>query len=183
MTTEQRLEFGPSLSGLFIDTLGKDLTPSIRAELKAAGLDLDRPLLPAYPAKVFESSLRVVARGLFPELSEDEALRRLGHRAVDGLNTNFLGRAVLLVAKTVGLRRVVLRIDRVFRNSNNYTRVETVERSPTSVEFVFNTVNGTPTYFEGVLCAAVALCGGREPRVEHQPLDGERHRFVLSWTG
>ncbi|MGV3622260.1 MAG: DUF2378 family protein [Archangium sp.] len=182
MTTEQRLEFGPAMSGLFIDTLGKELTPAIRAQLKANGVDLDKPLLPAYPAAVFEKSARIVARGLYPDRSEDEALRMLGRRAVEGLNTNFLGRAVLLAAKAVGLRRVILRIDRTFRNSNNYMRVETRELSPTSAEFVFNTVNDMPTYFEGVLTAVVEVFGARDGQVQREVLDGERHCFVLSWS-
>lgn len=182
MTTEQRLEFGPAMSGLFIDTLGKELTPQIRAALKLEGLDLDKPLLPAYPPRVFEKALRIVARGLYPQHSEEDGLKQLGRRAVEGLNTNFLGRAVVLAAKAVGLRRVILRVDRAFRNSNNYMRVEPRELSPTSAEFTFNTVNGTPSYFEGVFAAVVDLCGGREPRVQQEALDGERHRFVLSWS-
>lgn len=169
------------MSGLFNDTLGKELTPQIRAALKAEGVDLDK-LLPAYPASAFEKSLRIVARGLYAESSEDDALRMLGRRAVEGLNTNFLGRAVLLAAKAVGLRRVILRVDRAFRNSNNYIRVEARELSPTSAEFTFNTVNGTPTYFAGVLEAVVDVFGAHHARVQVEPLDGERHRFVLSWT-
>ncbi|PZR16734.1 MAG: hypothetical protein DI536_06155 [Archangium gephyra] len=182
MTTEQRLEFGPAMSGLFIDTLGKALTPELRASLKTEGVDLDKPLLPAYPARVFERAVRVVARGLYADRSEDEGLRLLGRRAVEGLNTNFLGRAVLLAAKALGLRRVILRIDRTFRNSNNYMRVDARELSPTSAEFIFNTVNGMPTYFAGVLSAVVEVFGARDGQVTHEPLDGERHRFVLSWT-
>lgn len=106
----------------------------------------------------------------------------LGRRAVEGLNTNFLGRAVLLAAKAVGLRRVILRIDRTFRNSNNYMRVETRALSPTSAEFVFNTVNDMPTYFEGVLTAVVEVFGARDGQGQREVLDGECHRFVLSWS-
>lgn len=180
--TEERLEFGPAISGLFIDTLGKEITPSIRAALKAEGVDLDKPLLPAYPAKTFEKSVRIVSRSLYASLPEDEALRLLGRRAVEGLNTNFLGRALVMVARTMGLRRTMLRVDRAFRNSNNYMRVEPRELSPTSTEFTFNTVNGTPTYFEGVFLAVIEMFGGRDARVQVEQLDGERHRFVLNWS-
>lgn len=180
--TEQRLEFGPSISGLLIDTLGSEVTPELKASLRAEGLDLDRPLLPAYPAALYVKCLRIVARALWPTETEDDALRHFGGHAVEGLNSNFLGRALVTLMRVIGLRRAVLRLDRAFRNSNNYTKVDVRELTLTSVEFIFNTVMGTPTYFEGVFLTMVPILGGREPRVEHGPLEGERHRYVLSWT-
>lgn len=179
---EQRLEFGPSVKGLLIDTLGKELPPTVIATLRSEGLDVEKPLLPAYPADVYVRCLKHVARGLWPELTEAEGLQRLGERAVLGLNSNFLGKALVTLMRTIGLRRAVLRIDRAFRNSNNYTRVEAKALSPTSVEFIFNTTGGMPTYFEGVFVAIVPVLGGREARVTHGPLDGERHRYELSWV-
>lgn len=177
----ERLEFGPSVRGLFIDTFGATLTVELKGAMRAQGLDLDRPLQPSYPAASYVACVRLMARALSPELTEDDALRVMGGRAVEGLSSNFLGRSLLSVVRAMGLRRTLLHTERAFRNSNNYTRVEAQVMSPTSVELTFNTVMGLPTYIEGVLLAAPKLLGGREPRVESTPLDGERHRFVLHW--
>jgi uncharacterized protein (TIGR02265 family) len=179
--SEERLEFGPSLRGLFIDALGPELTDAMKADLRAAGLNVDAPLLPAYPAATFAKCVRVVARGLKPDLSEDDALRSMGRRAVDGLSTNFIGRALLSVVRLLGIRRTLLRMERAFRNSNNYTRIETQQLTPTSMELTFNTVIGIPAYFEGVMSAVGEALGGSATQVESSPLDGERHRFVVHW--
>lgn len=179
--SEERLEFGPSVHGLFIDTFGGALTPELRDALRAEGLDVDRPLKPSYPVAVYVRCVRLMARALSPELSEDDALRVMGGRAVEGLGSNFLGRSLLSVVRTMGLRRTLLHAERAFRNSNNYTRVTPRVLNPTAVELIFNTVVGIPTYVEGVLLAGATLLGGREPRVESAPLDGERHRFALHW--
>ena len=178
---EERLEFGPSVHGLFVDTFGSALTPEIRAALCAQGIDLSQPLSPAYPAARYVACVKVVARGLRPDLPEDEALKAMAARAVNGLTSNFLGRALLSAVRTLGLRRALLGAERAFRNSNNYTRIEATLLAPTSVELVFNTVMGIPSYVEGVLVAATELLGGRDPQVESTPLDGEKHRFVLHW--
>lgn len=177
----ERLEFGPSVHGLFIDTFGAALTPELKVAMRAHGLDLDRPLRPSYPAASYVACVRLMARALSPELPEPDALRVMGGRAVEGLGSNFLGRSLLSVLRAMGLRRSLLHAERAFRNSNNYTRVEAQVLSPTAVELTFNTVQGMPTYVEGVLLAIAQVLGGREPRVESNPLDGERHRFVLHW--
>ena len=179
--TEERVEFGASVHGLFIDTYGASLTPELKAAMRAEGIDFDQPLRSSYAAEPYVRCVRLLARALTPALAEDDALRELGAGAFNGLNSTFLGRSVLSVLKPLGLRRSLLHTERAFRNGNNYTRVEGQVLNPTAVELTFNTVMGIPTYVEGVLLAAATALGGREPRVESTPLDGERHRFALHW--
>ncbi len=50
MAPTEQIEFSQSVEGLFIKGLGSTLTPVMRDQLRAKGLDLDRPLRPGYPA-------------------------------------------------------------------------------------------------------------------------------------
>ena len=79
MTTEQVL-FSTAVESLYRQALKGRLSEVLKLRLRHAGLDLNRPLLPAYPRKVWVRSLELTAEELYPGLEREEAMERLGQR-------------------------------------------------------------------------------------------------------
>ena len=178
---EKRWEFGPSVHGLFVEVLGEDLGPWRRDRLRELGLDLDRPLLPAYPAEQYVACLRFVARELAPEVDEEEALRRLGRRAVLGLRRSMLGKPVISLFSMLGIRRTLRSLSPAYRTANNYIQVRVRELGPRCLEIEFSTVTGIPSFFEGTFLSGVEMLGGREVRVESRSEADERWTYRITW--
>ena len=101
--------------------IGKNLTPKLSAQLKANGLDFDKPLQAAYPAPQFEAWVRLTAQALFPEETLGEAQRKLGQHFFDGWQGTLTGAAVSTFLRLIGPKRALSRVGQAFRNGNNFT--------------------------------------------------------------
>jgi uncharacterized protein (TIGR02265 family) len=175
------LEFQNTIEGALLRTVGADLTPDLKAKLRQQGLDLDKPLLPAYPAEDFHRWLRTVSAHLWPRTPEAEAVRALGRRTTSGLAETILGKAVKMSSMLLGPRRSLHRATRTFRTNNNYIEVNVVERSPQALELTFNEVHGLPTYYQGVLEGAISLMNAKNPRVTLLEQAAPGARYLVEW--
>jgi len=175
------LEFQNTIEGVLVRGLGADLTPELKAKLRTAGLDLDRKLLPAYPAAAFHEWVELASHHLWPTDSRDEALRKFGRRSLSGLADTMLGKAMKLSLTLIGTRRMLLRATRAFRSNNNYTEVTIEERSPTSMSLAFNDVYGAPTYYQGILEIGCEFTGTKGAVVQIENTDGLGARYVVTW--
>ena len=164
MSSEQ-IEFSQSVEGLFIKGLGSMLTPAIKTSLRATGLDLDKPLRPGYPAAEFHRWIEQVSAAIYPDLQRDEALRRIGHRAVSGLEEGMIGKALSAGLKLIGPRRSLQRVERIFKNNNNYLQASLIELGERDARVALSAVHGLPTYYQGLFEAAVTIIGAKEPKV------------------
>jgi uncharacterized protein (TIGR02265 family) len=165
MRTPEQIEFSQSVEGLFIKGVGSKLTPEIRVKLRAAGLDLDKPLRPGYPAADFHRWVELVATSLHPGETLAEAVRLVGHRAVSGLEEGLVGKALSAGLKLIGPRRALQRVDRIFKNNNNYQVATLVELTETDAKVKLGEVFGLPTYYQGLFEQAISVIGAKDPRV------------------
>ncbi|HEY0882059.1 MAG TPA: DUF2378 family protein, partial [Archangium sp.] len=125
------------------------LTPAIKDSLRSKGLDLDKPLRPGYPAADFHKWVELVAAAVFPEDRRDEAIRKIGHRAVSGLEEGLVGKALSAGLKLIGPRRSLQRVERIFKNNNNYQVATLVEITERDAKVKLSEVYGMPTYYQG----------------------------------
>lgn len=112
---------------------GERLTPALLAKLKAAGMDFNSGQ-PAYPMDAFLRAFQVLADELVPdEPDANRRYRRLGHDFMAGYVETGLGRATLMMAKLIGLRRALERLGRNMYTTGNYLTVEVINESPTGL--------------------------------------------------
>src|SRR5262249_52387161 len=104
-SNEPRYDFAVAYEGLFHRGLGSSLTPRLKARLRAAGLDLDRPFEPAYPADRWPIFLRMTAEELFPAVPIGDALRKMGERFFLGYVETLVGKAMLAAMRVIGPMR------------------------------------------------------------------------------
>jgi uncharacterized protein (TIGR02265 family) len=116
---QEPIFFASAFEALFAHTLHGRLSPELKEKLRAAGVDVDQRLKVAYPFKVWEGVMAVIARELHPRVDENEAWYLLGQDFWDGFNATLIGKAAIGMARLVGLDRTLQRFTSNLRNINN----------------------------------------------------------------
>ncbi len=169
MADTTQLEFSRAVEGTFIKGIGPHLSPALKAKLRAEGLDLDRPLLPAYPAKDFHRWLDMAVTDAFPGEPRHDALRKAGRRVIESLLDSMIGRALAAGLKVFGPKNTMRRLERVFRNNNNYMELTVTDTGERAARVQINQVWGLPHFYQGVFEAGMELTGAKNIRVQIQP--------------
>lgn len=181
---ENHLEFQQVIEGLFLVALKDRRTARLDARLREDGLDLSRPLAPAYPSMRYVEWLRITCQELYPELDEARGLRRLGEAMMSGYTRTMMGKAIFGVMRVIGIRRALDRITRGFRSGDNYSLATCEWVGPQEARVTFNEVHGAPTYNEGALEEALRMLGADAPKVELISCpDGREAVYRITWRG
>ncbi|MCI0571067.1 MAG: DUF2378 family protein [Myxococcaceae bacterium] len=170
--TEQKLIFASAVEGLFHNALQGRMTPGLKERLATQGLKLDGKLLPAYTSEVWHRCLEEVVRELWPRVPKEEGYRQLGRQLVVGFRDTLLGRALEVVARAVGVRRLLERMEKNIRNGDNHTRIRFEVVDERHVRMEVSDVTDHPSYYQGILEASTELAGGKEVEVRmlaHHP--------------
>lgn len=177
----EKVVFNHTIDGLFREALGERVTPELKVRLKAAGLNLDAKLLPAYPFDTWMKVLELTCQVLFPALPMDQAMFRVGESLLDGYQKTFLGRAVLGMVRVLGPRRTLVRATQNFRSGNNYTEAKVTEVDVNVHDLWMNEVGPWPTFTAGIIHAAMKATGVA-PRIDILQHDGHACTFRVSWS-
>lgn len=171
------------MEGLFIKGLKGKLSRELIEQLKLRGLDLDKPLLPAYPRTVVTDVVLHTARSLYPDLSESDAMYQVGKHVTPGQANTILGAATLKVLRLVGPHRTIERLARTFRTTNNYMTVTLTRASTSSYELELTPSNEYPSYMQAVIEDMLALTGAKDVEVKVLLHDTARElcRYGISW--
>jgi len=192
---EEPIFFASAFEALFERTLHGRWTPELKERLRAAGVDVDRRLKVAYPAKVWEDVLGVIARELHPEVEACEAWFRVGLDFYEGFNATMIGKAAVALAKVVGLDRTFQRFTSNLRNINNAAEgiVELREKGRMRLRLRFlekfrgkihPAPQQVPHYLRGVLLGILRGLGKPDADValvETNP-KGRDSLYELTWT-
>jgi uncharacterized protein (TIGR02265 family) len=177
----ERLIFPSAIEALVTHALRGQVSPRLRGLLRAEGIDLDRPLRPAYPTGPWMRCLKHIVADVFPELPLEEGFRALGGRTLDGYRETMFGRALLASMRLFGPRRMIGRLPKDIRAADNYTNVVVTEVEPTHFELWFNWENETPGYIEGLFTALMLACGAKDPQVSLVSTTGAETVYRIRW--
>jgi uncharacterized protein (TIGR02265 family) len=178
---QRRLVFEHTFEGLFRFALRARLSGQAWEALREVGLDLSRPLLPAYSSETWRRSLEITVADVYPRLPRAEAWRHLGRDVVNGMVHTLMGRAMVGVARLLGPLRSLRRLNNTLRSADNYVESRVTELSPTSCEVWFNEVMEQPSYYQGVLEASLALAGARGVKTRMVGRDGPGAVVHVEW--
>ena len=179
---DELLVFEQTIEAMFLRALGGRMTPSCKARLRQAGLDLDRKLQPAYPFQSWMSFLRIAAEEFHPNEPLDVGVFKLGMAYIEGFRETMLGRAVLSMLRVLGPRRALMRATQNFRAGNNYTESRMKELGPRQFELWMNEVGSLPTFTAGILHAGLRTAGAENIRVDLSGYDGHACTYCISWS-
>jgi uncharacterized protein (TIGR02265 family) len=178
----ERLVFPPIVEGLFVRGLTGRVSPLLKEQLRMEGLDLDRPLLPAYTLETWIRCVALTAKALHPEETEAVAWRMLGERMIDGYRDTMMGRALLGVMKLLGPWRMLWKAQHGFRTSNNYTEVRITERGPNEAEVWLNEPGALRYFKQGVMLAMGRAAGAPATTVEVSRFDADSATYRVIWN-
>ena len=178
---KDRVVFQPTVQSLFARLPPGKLTPELKAEVKRLGLDLERPLLPAYPLALWIQVLDAVARAVYPAEAPEQAHRQLGQRLIEGYVETGIGRALFALLKLIGPRRTLGRTAKSFRSGNNYCEATVTEVTPTEFELWMNEVGTVPTLVAGVLQSGLGRAGATNVKVVVLRADGVGVTYRVTW--
>lgn len=178
---EQRLMFTHTVEALFRRAFPGGVPARCRERLRQVGLDLDRPLLPAYPVQVWTAALEVTVAELFPALTREEAYRELGRLMVTGYAQTAIGRAMFSLSALLGPRQTLRRINRQLRSANNFNETHLTELGPGHCLLYIKQAVTVPTYYQGVLEAGLGVIGTRDVQVVPGAWDGEGIAYTVRW--
>jgi uncharacterized protein (TIGR02265 family) len=177
----------PVVFGHALETLlaaAEPLTPTTLAALERLGVSPLRPLQAAYPCAVMPEAIRLLARAEAPSGDTEAAEYALGQRFAERSRQSKLGAAMHDFARVVGAERMLLRMSRNIRSTNNYLEaVVTPRDEDTGWRLLirpvaeFARVPGLraepPHFIRGLLTAALQQAGAPSARVEllhHDPV-------------
>lgn len=181
---QEQLVFGTTLEGLFLRGLKGKISPALEQQLRAVGLDLSKPLLPAYSRKVVHAAITLTAKTLFPNAPLSDAMYLVGQHVTSGLRATTLGNAALAVVRIIGPRRTMSRLARTFRSTNNYMTVTLRELTPSAFELDLEPSNEFPSYMQAVIEDMLTIAGATELRVAVAKHDKAKEQctYRISWT-
>jgi uncharacterized protein (TIGR02265 family) len=178
----ERLVFSHTVEGLFGRGLTGRVSPGLKEQLRQVGLDLDRPLLPAYPLATWSRSVELAAEMLYPDERREQALFKVGERMVDGYLETTMGRAMFGVLRLLGPQRTLGRMQKNLRSANNYTEVRLTEVSPREADLWMNEPGPLRYFMKGVLLAGLRGAGTPDVRVELRHFDDASVTYRVSWS-
>lgn len=179
---EDRVVFSQVVEGLLQHGLRGKVSPRLRERLHQAGLDVDRPLLPVYPATVWHHCLGIIVEETYPGTPLEEAFRRLAEAHVEGYGRTLLGRAVYRIMRLLGPQRMVQRLPQTLGDTDNYTVATLVARGPTTFEMRMNSVVPWPGYAEALFESLLRVAGAESPRVVKAQVEAAHTTYLLTWT-
>lgn len=159
ISPDTHLVFAATIDVLFRKTLASFITPDVTEGIRAAGIDLSKPLVPAYPIRVFDDAMEVVAVRGMQHLQKSEAMRCIGELQVESFTQTFLGKATFQFLKLLSRDRFADRLARSFRQANNYVETRVTKDADGSLLIWVNDVGRFPEVFQGILKAGFEAAG------------------------
>jgi len=177
------LIFHHTIQGFFSRTFPEGVPTTLKQYLRGAGVDLDKPLLPAYPVEVWSRCIELSAPFVFPDATPQDAWLKLGERMIDGYQETMIGRAMFATLRLLGPRRMLQRSRKNFRSGNNYTDVVLSDVSPTEMDLWFNETHEVLRQFvAGCVLAGLRVGGAESPHVDVLRTDARGVTYRASWA-
>jgi uncharacterized protein (TIGR02265 family) len=155
--------------------------PELVAAYGAAGLDVTKPLLPAYEYAVWRRCLTLQREALLPGLSVDAGCEEQGRRYVASYFETSIGSALKVLLRVLSTQRILERMSRNFRSNNSFSVVTMTSTGPKSALLDVNDVFAeSPLYIKGMLENGFA-CIGREMHLSVKSHEGDAALFEAMW--
>ncbi len=178
ISPDNHLVFSHTIEVLFRQTLLPLMTPAIEARLRDVGLNLAKPLDPAYPLRVFDDAMEVVAVHALSTSSKTDALRRIGEMQAESFTQTFIGKATFQLARLLSRERLMKRMTHTWRQANNFIESTVTPQDDGGLKVHINDVGRFPEVIQGIQLAALKAAG-HKGTVEIGARDGLGCEYLL----
>lgn len=179
--TEEPVVYQDVFESLLKYGIGKRMSPTLREKLRALDADPEQ-LRATYRKEQWDGIIEAVRSGLYPTLSRDEGLRRLGEDLVIGTGQTVIGKTLHSIARMLGPKRTLERTPQSYRTGTNFTEVKLTEKGPGEFEMWMNETGTTAMFVVGSLEGTLRIAGAKNPKVEVVRTDFPASTFRITWT-
>ncbi len=172
--------YAHTVEGLFWRSLKGRVSPALKGQLKAKGLDLDGAPRDV-PREAWVEMLRAAVEDLYPRLPPDQGYFELGRSLVRGYNETISGKAMLSILRLLGPARGLKRLSTNLKAGNSYSELRVAEQGPSKFEGWLNECNGNPHYIRGIIVEGLTFAGAKNVQVEARGFDGHACTYAMSW--
>jgi uncharacterized protein (TIGR02265 family) len=167
-----------AVEALFGRGLGRPLPPRLHRRLRELGVDLSRPLLPAYARRTVEAALEVAAEELAPGHAPPRAHRLLGERLARGFVTSVRARAIVTAARAFGTERSIARAAGSHPTPTNFMHLKLTREHAGRYLVHLTWRPPFPELIEGICAGLLVALGAHAVQVE--PREGPVDATVLA---
>lgn len=128
--------FSQLFEALVMHAMRGKLDPSAVRRLEAAGLDLSRPLLVAYPLTVWYDVVSICAELLFPGQPRNDATYATGKKVADGYSHTTMGKALFDGLRKLGWQRALSQLARSLKTGGNFLSAQSHELPGGDLEII-----------------------------------------------
>lgn len=168
---------------MFIHAFPPASHPGLAEALREAGIDVSKPLLPAYEYSVWRKCLELQRELVFPTEPLEVSSRRQGERYVEAyFERTMLGGPLKLLLRALGPRRTLERLALNFRSANTFSQTSMKTTGPNRGIIEVNDIfSRSPAYVVGMLEKGLQLIGA-SGTVETLRHEGDAATFSVSWS-
>jgi len=168
---------GVTVDGSLFEALARTLQPegAFADDLRAAGFDIQAPKM-RYTNPELHAVLRVIHQHAYPDLSLDEAHRRVGQRMVATFFETILGKVLRMLLQTLGPERFLVRLPKIAPLGTTGMQIRVERPAPGEVRLFITGQDLVPWFFAGAMDAI-------SPTISVQMVKVEPGGFELYVTG
>ncbi len=186
---KEPVAFDQLMEGLLLHAMKDRLDSEARRRLRALGVDVDRPLISAYPLAALLGTLKLCAKLRFPELPGDEARYQLGRKTLEGFGATSMGKALFGMARIWGARRMLHHMTRVLQTGVNHARAQAKDLLGGDVEVTVEVIAEyhaaigampglDPHFVRGIIAQLTEVCGAHVPVQVMGPVGAGGHSIT-----
>lgn len=154
------------------------LTPDAEARLKAIGVDPAQ--VRDMPFSTWTKLLSTCAELGAPGLPPEDALLQLGRRWVDGYLETLMGKTMLMVARMLGPKKMLMKMADNWRTVNDFYVATCTARGDKQVEIQLNVGGVVRPFNSGVILQMFEVIGIAGCKVDATDFGGGT-RFSVTW--
>ncbi len=174
-----KLVYQELVESTFLRALEGRLDAATCERLREAGLDLEKPLQPAYTLETWNRCMAIAAEALF-ERVDGSAYFELGRLFAGSYNRGFMGKAMFRFAGQVGIKRALNR-PRTFERMSNFTQARIRDLGPNGLEVDLSGGESPAEFTQGSLQSSLEAMGARAVAVLIVDRRREGTTFHLTW--
>jgi len=143
---------GATVDGSLFEALARTLQPegAFAEELRAAGFDVRAPQM-RYSNEVLNATLDITHKHVYPDLTREEAHRRVGQRMLSTFYETILGKVLRTLLQVLGPERFLARVPRIASMATSGLNVRTERPAPGEVRLFFSGRELTPWFIAGAM--------------------------------
>lgn len=161
---------------------GVAVTPALKDELFAAGVDLER-LAPSYPLPVVRLAFDIARRHACPELPVADGFRAVGRAFVAGFKQTPIGWVFRSMAPVFGPDRTIQTLPRYLSAVRDDMPLQITAVGERRYELSSGDTSANPHFLAGCLEAVLDTCGAKDFTVEVSASNADGFTIDIRWQG